>query len=163
MWHLNLFSRTRVKILSGMTNSVDPDQTAPLGAVWSGTALFAYGILSETLANEILRLLPYNTSLLQRDKKCIFIGPYKQSIQKKVFYWVHLWPTRHKYQGPVVQSIVSLTSSLRVISLTVLADSIYNNLIFFAEKMWVAFALQKLLIFFSAKISAYLRMTRFKL
>ena len=39
------------------------------------------------------------------------------------------------FQGPVVQSIVSLTSSLRVISLTVLADSIYNILIFFAEKM----------------------------
>ena len=38
-------------------------------------------------------------------------------------------------QGPVVQSIVSLTSSLRVISLTVLADSMYNILIFFAEKM----------------------------
>ena len=35
--------------------------------------------------------------------------------------------------GPVVQSIVSLTR--RVISLTVLADSIYNILIFFAEKM----------------------------
>ena len=39
------------------------------------------------------------------------------------------------YQGPVVQSVVSLTSSLRVISLTVLADSLYNILIFFAEKM----------------------------
>ena len=25
----------------GMTNSVDPDQTAPLGAVWSESALFA--------------------------------------------------------------------------------------------------------------------------
>ena len=37
--------------------------------------------------------------------------------------------------GPVVQSIVSLTSSLRVILLTVLVDSIYNFLIFFAEKM----------------------------
>ena len=60
-------------------------------------------------------------------------------------------------QGPVVQSIVSLTSSLRLISLTVLADSIYNILIFFAEKMWVAFALQKLLRFFQQKISAYLR------
>ena len=44
-------------------------------------------------------------------------------------------------QGPVVQSLVSLTSSLRVISLTVLADSIHNILIFFAEKMWAAFAL----------------------
>ena len=37
--------------------------------------------------------------------------------------------------GPVVQSVVSLTSSLRVISLTVLADSIHSILIFFAEKM----------------------------
>ena len=36
--------------------------------------------------------------------------------------------------------VVSLTSSLRVISLTVLADSIHNILIFFAEKMWAAFA-----------------------
>ena len=56
--------------------------------------------------------------------------------------------------GPVVQSVVSLTSSLRVISLTVLADSIYNILIFFAEKM--------LLTFFQQKISAYLRITRCK-
>ena len=38
-------------------------------------------------------------------------------------------------QGPVIQSVVSLTSWLRVISLTVLADSIYNILNFFAEKM----------------------------
>ena len=64
--------------------------------------------------------------------------------------------------GPVVQSVVSLTSSFRVISLTVLADSIYNILIFFAEKMWVAFALQKLLTFFQQKIAAYLRITRCK-
>ena len=45
-----------------------------------------------------------------------------------------------KNLGPVVQSVVSLTSSLRVISLTVLVDSRYNILIFFAEKMWVAFS-----------------------
>ena len=67
-----------------------------------------------------------------------------------------------KEQGPVVQSVVSLTSSLRVISLTVLTDSIYNILIFFAEKMWVAFALQKLLTFFQQNISAYLRINRCK-
>ena len=42
---------------------------------------------------------------------------------------------KKKVLGPVVQSVVSLTISLRVISLTVLADSIYNILIFFAEKM----------------------------
>ena len=43
-----------------------------------------------------------------------------------------------KNLGPVVQSIVSLKSLLRVISLTVLADSIYNILIFFAEKIFSA-------------------------
>ena len=69
---------------------------------------------------------------------------------------------KHSHQGPVVQSVVSLTSSLRVISLTVLANSMYNILIFFAEKMWVAFALQKLLTFFQQKNSAYLRITRCK-
>ena len=37
--------------------------------------------------------------------------------------------------SPVVQSVVSLTSLLRVISLTVVADSIYNILKSFAEKM----------------------------
>ena len=42
---------------------------------------------------------------------------------------------KSKVQGPVVQSDVSLTSSLRVISFTVLADSIHNILIIFAEKM----------------------------
>ena len=61
--------------------------------------------------------------------------------------------------GPVVQSVISLMSSLSIISLTVLADSMYNILIFFAEKMWVAFALQKLLTFFQQKISAYLHIT----
>ena len=54
-------------------------------------------------------------------------------------------------QGPVVQSVVSLTSSLRVISLTILADSMYNILIFFAEKMWVAFASKSYSHFFSKK------------
>ena len=38
----------------GMANSVDPDQTAPLGAVWSGSALFAQAYLSENLGS-----LPY--------------------------------------------------------------------------------------------------------
>ena len=33
-----------------MANSVDPDQTAPLGAVWSGSTLFAQPSLSECLA-----------------------------------------------------------------------------------------------------------------
>ena len=66
----------------------------------------------------------------------------------------HVCHTECSNQGPVVQSVVSLTSSLRVISLTVLADSKHNILIFFAEKMLVAFALQKLLTFFQQKLSA---------
>ena len=41
-----------------MANSVDLDQTAPSGAVWSESALFAYAILSETLVLEILGHLP---------------------------------------------------------------------------------------------------------
>ena len=32
-----------------IANSVEPDQTAPLGAVWSGSALFAQTYLSENL------------------------------------------------------------------------------------------------------------------
>ena len=40
-----------------MANSVDPDQTAPLGAVWSGSALFAQAYLSENLGS--LRYLPW--------------------------------------------------------------------------------------------------------
>ena len=35
----------------GMANSVDPHQTAPLGAVWYGSALFAQEYLSENLGS----------------------------------------------------------------------------------------------------------------
>ena len=37
-----------------MVNSVDPDQIASSGAVWSGSALFANAILSEAFVYEIL-------------------------------------------------------------------------------------------------------------
>ena len=37
------------KAADDMANSVDPDQTAPSGAVWSGSALFAQPCLSEYL------------------------------------------------------------------------------------------------------------------
>ena len=48
-----------LKILSEIANSVDPDQTAPKGAVWSGSTLFAYSILSDHLVFEILGHLLY--------------------------------------------------------------------------------------------------------
>ena len=38
------------KDVDGIANSVDPDQTAPVGAVWSGSTLFAQTYLSENLA-----------------------------------------------------------------------------------------------------------------
>ena len=44
----------RHKIFGKMANNVDADQTAPSGAVWSGSALFAYAILLETLVYKIL-------------------------------------------------------------------------------------------------------------
>ena len=39
------------KDADGMANSVDPEQTAPPGAVWSGSALFAQAYLSENLGS----------------------------------------------------------------------------------------------------------------
>ena len=60
-------------------------------------------------------------------------------------------------QGPVVQSIVSLTSSLRGQLVKCFTTLYPNTLIFFVEKMGEAFALQKLLTFFQQKILVYLR------
>ena len=34
-----------------MANSVDPDQTAPVAAIWSGSALFAQFCLSKNLGS----------------------------------------------------------------------------------------------------------------
>ena len=42
------------KAVDGMADSVDPDQIAPLGAVWSESTLFAKTCLSENLGS-----LPY--------------------------------------------------------------------------------------------------------
>ena len=53
--------------------------------------------------------------------------------------------------GPVIQSIVSLTKSFVSDSLSLLVRLKSSVLIFFAEKMWGAFALQKLLTFFRQK------------
>ena len=39
------------KNAEGIGNSVEPDQTAPLGAVWSGSALFAQAYMSENLGS----------------------------------------------------------------------------------------------------------------
>ena len=68
-----------------------------------------------------------------------YVGKFRINIQGRILYASSaaygILFIQVDVQGPVVQSVVSLTSSLRVILLTVLADSIHNTLIFFAEKM----------------------------
>ena len=141
---------------------VDPDQIHILKCLFcllmSMFCEFFYAPIfrSDSCRNCITSLLKRVLLLTGHDDGLVFYVPFK------LCWKGHKTPNHHHEQGPVVQSVVSLTSSLRVISLTVLADSIYNILIFFAEKMWVAFALQKLLTFFQQKISAYLRITRLK-
>ena len=50
IWTMWLYHRIMsLNDADGMANGVDPDQTAPLGAVWSGFALFAQAYLSEKL------------------------------------------------------------------------------------------------------------------
>ena len=52
VWTMWLYHRLRSpNDADRMANSVDPDQTAPLGAVWSGSALFAQAYLSENLGS----------------------------------------------------------------------------------------------------------------
>ena len=52
IWTMLLYHRVmNPNDVDGMANSVDPDQTAPLGAVWSGSALFAQAYLSENLGS----------------------------------------------------------------------------------------------------------------
>ena len=66
------------------------------------------------------------------------------------------------FQGPVVQSINSLTTSLRGQLVKCFMFILPKTLIFFVEKMRKAFALQKLLTFFQQKILAYLRYKHLK-
>ena len=61
-----LFKQLFLKILSEMANSVDPDQTAPQGAVWSGSALFAYAILSEAILCALFAYAILSTTLVYK-------------------------------------------------------------------------------------------------
>ena len=62
----------------------------------------------------------------------------------------------NKLLGPVLQSIVSLTSSLAATMLTVLVSTISNSRVFLLKIMWIAFANAKAThIFFQKYISTY--------
>ena len=70
-------------------------------------------------------------------------------IQKVLEPWKFYFTNeRDSDQGPVVQSIVSLTSSLRGQLVKCFTTLLLNTLIFFVEKMREAFTLQKLHTFF---------------
>ena len=80
-----------LKIVSGMANSVEPDQTAPSGAVWSGSALFAYAISSDTFVYEISEHLTYIHRLSYLDLYWLRIhADYTQTP----FAWCKLYKMR---------------------------------------------------------------------
>ena len=68
------------KDVDGIANSEDPDQTAPLGAVWSGSALFAQTYLSENLGS--LRYVP-TSHQLQNDIR-VMSWENHECVKKKV-------------------------------------------------------------------------------
>ena len=59
-----------------MANSVDPDQTGPLGAVLSGSALFAQAYLSEKLGS-----LRYGITTNENQCPCIHITYLQLQLQ----------------------------------------------------------------------------------
>ena len=96
------------------------------------------GIFRPDFTSKLVHVLAFGTPKF-------YIGPYDK-IRRKL---VNL--------GPVVQSIVSLTSSLRGQLVKCFTTLLPNTLKFYVEKIREAFALQKLLTFFQQKILAYLR------
>ena len=74
----------------GMANSVDPDQTAPLGAVWSGSALFAQAYLSENLGS--LRYSRFELFCQHLDTLRYFKTNFEQKVlDEKSFIWSVYW------------------------------------------------------------------------
>ena len=85
-----------------------------------------------------------------------YLPPFIQMRIPSVFHSLDDHPVQNrgaalksKNQGPVVQSIVSLMNSLRGQLVKCFMTLLPNTHIFFVEKMREAFALQKLLTFFS--------------
>ena len=90
----------RVNALSIQTNSVDPDQTAPRGAVWSGSILFAIGSFKrknqQTRFGRFVCLFCYFTSQVNSYGHCgtvsspnhtFFQGKLEQAVNQ---YFVHI-------------------------------------------------------------------------
>ena len=100
IWTMWLYHRVMSpKDADGMANSVDPDQTAPVGAVWSGSTLFAQTCLSENLGK-----LRYN------DDETVTL--YKSAWKAKMIYMysIHLFTSASAMV--ILRSFSSLDSSL---------------------------------------------------
>ena len=67
-----------------MANSVDPDQTAPLGAVWSGSALFAQAYLSENLDHYGILKFTYHAM-----SQNIHVGRSYKITWLSISIWLH--------------------------------------------------------------------------
>ena len=106
-----------------------------------------------------LRRFYHTKSCMKRNGLCSMKFKTKTEIPNA--QCLYMWKYWHicnvdNIQGPVVQSIVSLTKSLVNDSLSLLVRLKSSVLIFFAEKLWGAFALQKLLTFFRQKMAVFL-------
>ena len=66
-----------------MANSVDPDQTAPIGAVCSGSTLFASILNSSVMVDNYLQ----QTTSADDIFKCFFLGALRvNTVRRKVKY-----------------------------------------------------------------------------
>ena len=64
-----------------MANSVDPDQTAPKGAVCSGSTLFASILNLSVMLGDYLQ----QTTLADDIFRCIFLGALRVKEQRKLW------------------------------------------------------------------------------
>ena len=94
-----------LKILNGMANSVDSDQTAPSGAAWPGSMLFIYAISSETLrVQNFIGHLPYPLWISPMDyMMCNWQNGKTGQTLIKLLHWSSLIWVQTVCSGPSVQ------------------------------------------------------------
>ena len=86
----------------GMANSVDPDQAAPLGAVWSGSALFAQAYLSENLGS----LCYFQAATIPESLAYVF--KLRFSLRNSYWWHVQMIIIQSPSKLPMAQYVVSL-------------------------------------------------------
>ena len=60
-----------------MANSVDPDQTAPIGAVCSGSMLFVSILILSVMLSNYLQQMTSADDIC----RCIFLGPLRVNLE----------------------------------------------------------------------------------